>query len=188
MKGSPAKNVIPASSWTRSLYWRASLPTPSAAAQPLHYVPMVTNCNLCVCARLCVCAPLDDEWLSVLVRLHYGRVAYFYIMNQLSRLWSELIWIIADWGAKKMWFFFLFFFFSPRASSHITCICSISPGEGAAMCVCVCVWKGNIMGRPTDSVCLPVCTLFAKPRLPAASVRRQTKSESAFWTKRHTAP
>lgn len=105
--------------WMLSLYWRSSLTTPRATSQqPLHYVPMVTIQNVSErvwersnCLFMCVC---------------YSCVAYFYIMNQLSRVWRELIWIIADRGKRfctQTWFYW--------ASAH-----GISFGEGAALGVC----------------------------------------------------
>lgn len=80
--------------------------------------------------------------------VYYCCVAYFYIMNQLSRLWRELIWIIADGGKRfctQTWFYW--------ASTH-----GISLGDGAALGL----RRGCIIGHPTDIICLPICTLPAK--------------------------
>ncbi len=52
-------------------------------------------------------------------------------------------------------------------SSHITCIDQYFPWKRCnTVCVCVCVeGRGCIMGHPTDIICLPICTLLAKPSL-----------------------
>lgn len=76
----------------------------------------------------------------------YSCVAYFYIMNQLLRLWRELIWIIADGGKRfctQTWFCW--------ASTH-----GISLREGATLGVCGGVYNGTTNWHHLLANLLPV--------------------------------
>lgn len=89
------------------------------------------------CLFICVC---------------YSRVAYFYIMNQLSRLWRELIWIIADGGK--------------RFCTDMVLRSIITRYFPRRRCSAGCLWRRCIIGDPTDIICLPICTLPAKTSFP----------------------
>lgn len=161
VKGSSAKikkkkKSNSSSFWMLSLYWRSSLTTPRATSQqPLHYVPMVTiqNVSECVwerssCLFMCVC---------------YSCVAYFYIMNQLSRLWRDLIWIIADGGGEK------------KILHTGMVLLSINTWYFPwRRCSTGCLRRGCIIGSPTDIICLPICTL------PAQTSFRNSVSECGW--------
>lgn len=122
-----------------SLHWRSSLTTPRATSQqPLHYVPMVTIQNVSECVW--------ERSNCLFMCFGYSCVAYFYIMNQLSRLWRELIWIIADGGKKILHTDMVFPSINTWHFPRRRC----STGRGC------------IIGHPTDIICLPICTLLAK--------------------------
>lgn len=132
---------------------------------------------------MCVCVCVSGRWVIVYVCVcslwwccFPPPLPFFLknIMNQLSRLWSELIWIIADEDRKTL--------STQRGFTSSSSIARTDQYFPWRRCSALCVeGRGSIMGHPTDIICLPICTLLAKPGLRNSFTEQSYGSECLYF-------